>query len=231
VEVRLRDVERQDAPGSHDHAAAAAVAPNPFEKGIEAFEAADKKSPPAPGGVVFLGSSSFKTWNLDENFPNKGYINRGFGGSTMADALYYVDRIVTNYKPRTVVVYEGDNDVQAGVTAEKIASDFDKLVRAIHAKLPQTRIVFLSIKPSIARWAIVDRMRAANVVLKQYIDRNDGIVYVDADQVFMGWDKKPRPELYDPKGKLHPSAEGKKVWAFLLAPFLEDGPMNTAAAK
>ena len=55
-----------------------------------------------------------------------------------------------------------------------------------------------------------------------------GMVYVDADQVFMGWDKKPRPELYDPVGKLHPSAEGKKIWAYLLAPWLEDAPMKTA---
>jgi lysophospholipase L1-like esterase len=208
--------------------AAQATAANKFESEIVAFEAADKKQMPPAGGVVFVGSSSFKTWNLEENFPNKGYINRGFGGSTMADALYYVDRIVTNYKPRTVVVYEGDNDIEYGVPGELIVSQFDKFVKAVHRKLPQTRIVFLSIKPSIARWSNVDRLRAANVMLKTYIDRNDGLAYVDADQVFMGWDKKPRPELYDPVGKLHPSAEGKKIWAYLLTPWLEDSTLKTA---
>ena len=200
---------------------AAAAAANPFESEIVAFEAADRQHMPAPGGVVFVGSSSFKTWNLEENFPNRGYINRGFGGSTMADALYYVDRIAIKYKPRTIVLYEGDNDVNAGVPGETIVAQLDMFVRAVQAKLPQTRILVLSIKPSIARWALVDRMRAANAMIKAYVERSDNIAFVDADYVFMGWNHKPRPELYDPKGKLHPSAEGKKVWAWLLEPYLK----------
>lgn len=203
-------------------AAAQAAAANPFESEILAFEAADKAHMPALGGVVFVGSSSFKTWNLEENFPGRGYINRGFGGSTMADATYYVDRIAIKYKPRTIVLYEGDNDVNAGVSGELIVAQLDQFVRAVHAQLPQTRIVVLSIKPSIARWSLVDRMRAANDMIKAYVERNDNLAYVDADYVFMGWNHKPRPELYDPKGKLHPSAEGKKIWAWLLEPYLKN---------
>jgi lysophospholipase L1-like esterase len=214
-----------------ERAASQTAAANPFESEIVAFEQADKMRMPAPGGVVFVGSSSFKTWNLEENFPNRGYINRGFGGSTMADAAYYVDRIAIKYKPRTIVLYEGDNDVNAGVSGEAIVAQLDKFVRAVHAQLPQTRIVVLSIKPSIARWALVDRMRAANEMIKAYVERNDNMAYVDADYVFMGWNHQPRPELYDPKGKLHPSAEGKKIWAWLLEPYLKDGSGPEMAAK
>ncbi len=204
-----------------ERAVSQTAAENPFESEIVAFEQADREHMPAPGGVVFVGSSSFRTWNLEENFPGRGYINRGFGGSTMADAAYYVDRIAIKYKPRLIVLYEGDNDVNAGVSGEAIVAQLDKFVRAVHAKLPQTRIVVLSIKPSIARWALVDRMRAANEMIKAYVERNDNMAYVDADYVFMGWNHKPRPELYDPKGKLHPSAEGKKIWAWLLEPYLK----------
>ena len=205
------------------------AAANPFESEILAFEEADRKQMPPAGGVVFVGSSSFKTWNLEDNFPNRGYINRGFGGSTMADAAYYVDRIAIKYKPRTIVLYEGDNDVNAGVSGEAIVASLDKFVRTVHAKLPQTKIVFISIKPSIARWSLVDRMRAANDMIKAYVDRNDNMAYVDADYVFMGWNHKPRPELYDPQGLLHPSAEGKKIWASLMEPFLQDSGAKTAA--
>lgn len=209
--------------------AAPQAAANPFESEIVAFEDADKKQMPAAGGVVFVGSSSFKTWDLEENFPKRGYINRGFGGSTMADAAYYVDRIAIKYRPRTIVLYEGDNDVNAGVSGEAIVAQLDKFVRTVHAKLPQTRIVVIAIKPSIARWSLVDRMRAANEMIKAYVDRNEGIAYVDADYVFMGWNHKPRPELYDPKGLLHPSAEGKKIWASLMEPYLQDSGVKTAA--
>jgi lysophospholipase L1-like esterase len=212
-----------------ERAAAQTATANPFESEIVAFEEADKQHMPAPGGVVFVGSSSFKTWNLEENFPGRGYINRGFGGSTMADAAYYVDRIAIKYKPRTIVLYEGDNDVNAGVPGEMIVTQLDKFVRAVHAKLPQTRIVVIAIKPSIARWSLVDRMRAANEMIKAYVDRNDNLAYVDADYVFMGWDHKPRPELYDPKGKLHPSAEGKKIWAWLLEPYLKSDSADMAS--
>jgi lysophospholipase L1-like esterase len=207
------------------------VVANPFESEIVAFEQADKQHMPAPGGVVFVGSSSFRTWNLEENFPGRGYINRGFGGSTMADADYYVDRIAIKYKPRLIVLYEGDNDVNAGVPGETIVAQLDKFVRAVHAKLPQTRIVVLSIKPSIARWSLVDRVRAANEMIKDYVNRTDNIAYVDADYVFMGWDHKPRPELYDPKGKLHPSAEGKKIWAWLLEPYLKNDSGSDVASN
>lgn len=215
-------------------AEAAAMSPtaaNPFESEIVAFEQADKQHMPPPGGVVFVGSSSFKTWNLEENFPNRGYINRGFGGSTMADAAYYVDRIAIKYKPRTIVLYEGDNDVNAGVSGEAIVAQLDKFVRAVHAQLPQTRIVVISIKPSIARWTLVDRMRAANQMIKAYVERCDNVAYVDADYVFMGWDHKPRPELYDPKGKLHPSTEGKKIWAWLMEPYLKGGSAADMASN
>src|SRR5688500_3924563 len=89
----------------------------PFEKDIRAYEAADRKDPPTPGGIVFYGSSSIRMWkSLKEDFPGMNVINRGFGGSTAPDALRYVDRIVIPYKPSAVVVYEGDNDLAKGRT-------------------------------------------------------------------------------------------------------------------
>jgi len=206
--------------------AAAAAAENPFEGEIKAFEEADKKSMPAAGGVVFVGSSSIKAWDLETSFPKKGYINRGFGGSQMSDLLYYVDRSVTKYKPRLVVVYAGDNDINSGVPSDVIVSNYDKFVKAVHAKLPDTKIVYIGIKPSVLRWSNIDRVRQANVLLKAYAERNDKLAYIDSDHVFLGWDEKPVPALLD---KLHPSIEGLKIWSFLLTPFLAD-PAPVAVA-
>jgi lysophospholipase L1-like esterase len=206
--------------------AAAAVVENPFEGEIKAFEEADKKTMPAAGGVLFVGSSSIKAWDLESSFPKKGYINRGFGGSQMSDLLYYVDRTVTNYKPRLVVVYAGDNDINAGVPSDVIVSNYDKFVKAVHAKLPDTKIIYIGIKPSVLRWSNIDRVRQANVLLKAYAERNDKLAYIDSDHVFLGWDEKPVPALLD---RLHPSIEGLKIWTFLLTPFLADSaPVSVA---
>ena len=56
-----------------------------WEPDILKFEAADKKNPPEPGGNLFVGSSSIRKWDTDKDFPDLKPINRGFGGSTMAE--------------------------------------------------------------------------------------------------------------------------------------------------
>src|SRR5687767_2688782 len=102
-------------------AQAPATKPAPFEKDIRAFEAADAENPPAPGGVLFVGSSSIRLWKtLAEDFPGVPVINRGFGGSRIAHSTQYADRIVIPYKPKTVVFYAGDNDIAGGLTPEQV---------------------------------------------------------------------------------------------------------------
>ena len=83
--------------------------PSRFEKAIEAFESADKESPPEPGGIVCIGSSSMMRWDdIKTDLAPLSIIHRGFGGSNMNDALYFADRIVLPYKPRAILMYEGD---------------------------------------------------------------------------------------------------------------------------
>ncbi len=125
--------------------------PTRWESTIEKFEAQDKASPPPTGGALFIGSSSIRKWNLDKTFPDrKDTINRGFGGSQMADSAHYADRIAIPYKPRVIVVYAGDNDIAAGKSPQTVLADYQAFVKKIHAALPNTRIVYIAIKPSIA---------------------------------------------------------------------------------
>src|SRR5204863_6309846 len=96
---------------------------------INKFTQADAAKPPAPGGVVFVGSSSIVKWtSLTKDFPGENVIQRGFGGSELADSVFYADKIVIPYKPRIVVLYAGDNDLNAGKTPEKVFADFKEFV-------------------------------------------------------------------------------------------------------
>src|SRR5271170_6245982 len=98
----------------------APVAQDRWEADIKKFEAADRLHPPPAGAVVFVGSSNIRLWKLADSFPGMEVINRGFGGSHMADSARYADRIVTPYKPRAVVVFAGDNDLADGKTPEQV---------------------------------------------------------------------------------------------------------------
>src|SRR4029453_18736700 len=137
-----------------------------WEPAIKKFEEADKLSPPPQNAIVFIGASSIVRWNLKESFPELGAqaINRGFGGSLTADSTRYADRIVIPYKPRIVVFYAGDNDVEAHHTPEQIAADFRAFEQKVHAALPATKIIFVSIKPSIHRWRWIEQIKRANAL-------------------------------------------------------------------
>jgi lysophospholipase L1-like esterase len=199
----------------------AAADPNRWEPAIKKFEEADRVSPAPRNEIVFVGSSSIVRWNLPQYFPELGpkAINRGFGGSLLADSVKYADRIVVPYKPRIVVLYAGDNDIAGGTTPEQILGLFTEFVQKVRGPLPQAKVVFVSIKPSILRWSMIKEIRAANALVKDYISKHPGLVYVDIDPQSIGADGKPRPELLVEDG-LHLTPEGYKVWTAALKPHL-----------
>ena len=199
---------------------AAQPAQDRWEEAIAAFEASDRANPPPAGGIVFLGSSSFRRWDLEKSFPGKGLINRGFGGSQMADALRYLDRIVLPLKPRTLFLYEGDNDVGSGKMPATVESEFRELVKRVHAVLPWTKIVFVSIKPSIRRWHLIEAVRDANARVRAITESNDLLEYIDVDAPLLGPDGRPRAALFV-ADNLHLNDAGYAIWAKLVAPHLD----------
>lgn len=196
----------------------APAGPARWEPTIQKFEAEDRQSPPAPGGVLFVGSSSIRLWKLDESFPGKNYLNRGFGGSQIGDVNHFIDRIVIPYKPAKIVFYAGDNDVGSGKSAEKVLADFQHFVERVHAKLPEAQILFIAIKPSVRRWQLWPTMNDANQRIQGFAASTEYVKYVDIAKPMLGEDGKPRPELFVKDG-LHLSEKGYEVWTAALREF------------
>ena len=194
--------------------------PDRWENAIRAFEESDQANPPPDGGIVFLGSSSFRRWDLDKSFPGKGLINRGFGGSQMADALRYLDRIVLPLAPRTLFIYEGDNDIGNGKSPETVEREFRELAARVHASLPDTKIVFVSVKPSIRRWHLIDKVRETNARVRAIAEKHPLVEYIDVDRPLLGSDGKPRRDLFV-EDELHLNDAGYAIWAELVAPYLD----------
>ena len=201
--------------------------PDRWEPTIKKFEDADKVTPPPQNGIVFIGASSIVRWNLPESFPELGpqAINRGFGGSMAADSTRYAERIVIPYKPATVVFYAGDNDVEANHTPEQIAGDFTAFERKVHAALPATEIIFISIKPSTRRWPWIEQIKGANALVKQYCATHPRLTFMDIVPQMLGADGKPRKELLLDDG-LHMTPAGYKIWNDALRPLLQVSRSN-----
>ena len=80
-------------------------------------------------------------------------------------------------------------------------------------------IVYLAIKPCLARWKLIDKVRAANSLIREAAGKDPKPVFVDLEPTILGPDGKPRPELFLLDG-LHLNAEGYKRLAELVRPYL-----------
>ncbi|WP_437193704.1 GDSL-type esterase/lipase family protein [Planctomicrobium sp. SH527] len=186
---------------------------------MKKFADADAKTPPIPGRILFVGSSSIVLWDVQKSFPDLDIINRGFGGSLLSDTVHYFDRVVLPYQPRTIVVYAGDNDIAASRTPQQVADQFKQLVEKVKKQIPKAKLVFIGIKPSIKRWDKVELVREANELIKAQIAGLPGVVYVDVDAPMIGKDGKPLPELLAKDG-LHLSPAGYELWDSLVRPHI-----------
>jgi lysophospholipase L1-like esterase len=194
--------------------------PQQWAPDIAAFTAQDQSQPPPQHGVLFIGSSSIHAWtSLATDFPGVPVINRGFGGSAIADSTFYVDRIVTPYHPRVIVMYAGDNDIAEGATSAEVIHDFQAFVARVRRDLPETKIVYISIKPSLARENLWPQMREANEGIAHWIKGKPGLRFVDIGPAMVDAQGHPRPDLLRADG-LHMTPAGYAIWTAALTPIL-----------
>jgi lysophospholipase L1-like esterase len=190
-----------------------------WEKEVAGIEKRLAADPPTPGGVVFVGSSSIRLWDLETSFPGAGYVNVGFGGSEVRDCTHFAGRLVTKHKPRAVVFYAGDNDLNSGRSPTQVRDDFRAFVKAV----PDARIIFIAVKPSPKRWALYATQAEANRLVKAVCESDPRLKYLDVVSPMLGGDGRPRPELFV-KDELHLSPAGYAVWVPLVNAALRDTP-------
>ena len=193
-----------------------------WENEIAAFEKADREHPPEKGGIVFVGSSSIRLWKtLAQDFPGLPVLNRGFGGSEVADSVQFAERIVIPYAPRQVVLYAGGNDLNAGQPVEKVIADFKAFAGKVRAALPEAEIDYISIAGNPARWAQVDKVKAVNSAIEAWMKEQPRMKFIDVFSQMLGADGLPKPEIFG-EDKLHMNAAGYAIWQEVVGPFLRN---------
>lgn len=170
--------------------------------------------------ILFTGSSSVRLWhNLAESFPGKNVLNRGFGGSEMSDMLYYAPQLILKHKPELVFIYEGDNDIAAGRSAEQILANADSLVKIIRTALPKTKIIFISPKPSGSRWHLKAEYEDFNSKLEQFTKSRKRVYFANVWLPMLDATGNLLPGLFL-EDNLHMNEKGYIIWTKVLNQFL-----------
>jgi lysophospholipase L1-like esterase len=191
---------------------------------IEQFRRADSITAPAQGGILFVGSSTFRMWdNFADYFPNYAITKRGFGGSALSDVLYYYEYLVKPYAPKQVIVYEGDNELSNdNASVDEFVDNVKCFVRLTQICFPACDICFVSVKPSPARqrWAVksVEANRRVKALCEQ---GGDKLHFIDFWlQVADDKGNLKSNENYYLDDRLHLNAAGYRLLAKTIMPYL-----------
>lgn len=201
-----------------------------WEKTIQEFEKWDAKNAWPKKPILFAGSSSIRMWQTRECFPELPLINRGFGGSQISDVNNFIERIVLKYKPKLIVFYCGDNDINAGKNPQQVFDDYRKFASRVHSDLPKTKILYISIKPSGSRWRLWPKMKQTNEMIQKFSEKNKRLYYADCATCLMTEKGEPNDVLFL-KDRLHLNEKGYARWKKVLMPILQEALKKEKKSK
>ena len=163
--------------------------------------------------TAFYGSSSIRLWtSLYEDFVAYKPVNLGFGGSTLAACAWFFERVFSSYSPSSIIVYAGDNDLGDGRTPEELLLFFQQLTVKIARRYGDLPCYFISIKPSISRWDIIDNLRYSNKLIEEEIhSHHKNWRYINVFNRMLDKTGHPDKVLFEDDG-LHLSEEGYALW-------------------
>ncbi len=209
IPVLLLNVLLSEAQGEH-----------PFSKEVDQLCNKEYHPDPSKKLLLFAGSSSIRKWKDVQNyFPGYNVINYGFGGSKYSDLLFFYDKLFRKYKPDILFIYEGDNDIAAGTAPAEIAEEAETLIKKLRKDLPETRIVIISAKPSLARWHLKDQYLELNEKLKNLCGKYPDVAYANVWDIMLDREGQPRKDIFIGDG-LHMNKKGYELWKKILSGYL-----------
>ncbi|MDA1371355.1 MAG: GDSL-type esterase/lipase family protein [Proteobacteria bacterium] len=187
--------------------------PMRWEQVMQRFEEQDRMHAPPQGAIVLTGSSSIARWNdqAAAALAPLTVIPRGFGGSVMGDVLYHLERVALKYKPRAILIYEGDNDTSYNIPENKILGQLQEIIATIHKELPDTRIYVLSVKPSVLRENVWANAQIVNAGYQAIAEGDPLVYYVDVANPFLNADGSVMTDIFV-DDNLHLNDMGNLIW-------------------
>lgn len=184
-----------------------------FWDDVQTIKKYDQMYKPPVQPILFVGSSSIRKWDdLNQVFAKYNVLNRGIGGAVTNDITFYLNDIVFPYHPRQIVLYVGENDLpNEKTTPDSVLNRTIKLYQSIRATLPNTPILYISIKPSPSRAAFKEKAIASNALIKAFLAKEANTKFIDVYSLMLTKTGDLRPELFV-EDMLHMNATGYAIW-------------------
>lgn len=195
----------------------------PFKGEIDAFLKKDSISFPASKHILFVGSSSFTLWkDVQDYFPGYAILNRGFGGSSITDLIYYFDKVILPYNPKQVVIYCGENDFagDSSLSPEQLSNRFRDLFELIRSRYKKIPIAYVSMKPSPSRAKLMSKFVEANNLIKNFLSSKKRTAFIDVYAAMLDAAGKPLKHIFL-GDQLHMNKEGYLIWQEIITPYLK----------
>ncbi|MBP1474960.1 hypothetical protein J7I44_11670 [Frateuria sp. MAH-13] len=190
-----------------------------WQSEIAAFAAIDRLDPAPADAVLFVGSSSIRLWHtLAADLPDVPTINRGFGGSEIADSVYFAEQLIRPYRPRAIVMYAGGNDLADGKSPTQVRDAFAAFVTQARRWAVEAPFAYLSIKPNLSRRRQLPQIRQANALIRACAQAR-AVDYLDIHAPMLGADGEADPRWFDDDG-LHLNADGYALWTGVVRDWL-----------
>ncbi len=195
--------------------------PKRFEKAIKVLTEKEHNFSKNKKRIVFAGSSSIRMWkDVQAAFPEYNVINNGFGGSHFSDLVYYYDELILRPQPDILFIYEGDNDIASGKNPKLIIKEAKQLISKIQKDLPQTRIVLIGAKPSLARWKLKKEYMKLNGLLEHLAKKTKGVGYADVWSAMVDENGDVFTDIFV-DDNLHMNEKGYKIWEEVIGKHLQ----------
>ncbi|MAJ56408.1 MAG: hypothetical protein CBC67_09910 [Gammaproteobacteria bacterium TMED107] len=191
--------------------------PGIWDEAMRRFAEMDRRDPPEQGSIVLTGSSSIARWNdqAADALEPLTVIPRGFGGSVMNDVLFHLDQVALKYRPRAIVIYEGDNDTAYGIPKDEILSGLKKIITRVHEALPETRIYVMAVKPSTLRVDVWNDAQQVNAAYQEVAKSDPLVFFIDSASPFLREDGKVMTNIFVEDG-LHLNVTGNLIWGSII---------------
>lgn len=195
--------------------------PTRFQSQIEELVQKEYQLGPGRKLALFTGSSSVRMWkDVTDYFPENNVINNGFGGSHFSDLIYYYEELIPKYKPDYLFIYEGDNDIASDKKPGKILKEARLLVERIQQDLPETKVILISPKPSVARWHLHENYEKLNKKLEKLAKKNDNLEFADVWNAMLDENGQVFTDVFL-DDNLHMNKKGYDIWGEVIGEFLK----------
>ena len=193
-----------------------------FAKEVADMLMKERNSVAIDNPILFAGSSSFTNWkDVQDYFPGRPILNRGFGGSTLKDQIRFADSIYFNIKPRQIVIYCGENDLaeSSHPRGMLVYKRFIHLYKLIRSHFPDLSIVYISMKPSPSRRHLFPAMLEANRSIEDFLKQQENVHFIDVFPLMLKKDGEPLLDIFL-DDQLHMNSKGYEIWRKSISPIL-----------